>query len=139
MTDERAALFDNLRNMKLLLVEDDALLRNSLRLFFENEGCRLDALETGEEGLAAVEEGAYDIVISDFRLPGMDGLHLLRRVHDRWPQTMKVLLTAYLDEEVLSDAFRIGVQEFIEKPFTSADLEEALGRLIEKRTKRPVA
>ena len=133
MVQARTALFENLRRLRLLLVEDDALIRDSLRLFFENEGCRLEALETAEEGLEAVEEQEYDIVITDFRLPGMDGMHFLQQLNERCPQTKKVLLTAYMNEEVLSSAFRIGVQEFIEKPFTSEDLEEALERIIERR------
>lgn len=135
MVTDRTALFAALQKMRLLLVEDDELIRNSLRLFFENEGCRLDALETAEEGMDAVQRREYDIVITDYRLPGKDGMHLLRHIHEARPHTMKVLLTAYMDEDVLSDAFRIGVQEFIEKPFSSDDLEEALERLIEKRAK----
>ncbi|MEW6501567.1 MAG: response regulator [Thermodesulfobacteriota bacterium] len=119
--------------MRLLLVEDDALIRDSMRLFFENEGCQLETLETAEEAMEAIRRREYDIVITDYRLPGMDGLSLLRELQGSRPHTMRVLLTAYMDEDVLADAFRIGVHEFIEKPFSSADVEEALARLIEKR------
>ncbi|HSR36601.1 MAG TPA: response regulator [Desulfurivibrionaceae bacterium] len=133
MTDDRTNLFETLQKMRLLLVEDDALVRNSLRLFFENEGCRLEVLETAEEAVDAVRRREYDIVITDYRLPGMDGLNFLRELHSCRPRTMRVLLTAYMDEDVLADAFRVGVHEFIEKPFSSRDIEEALSRLIAKR------
>ncbi len=133
MVDDRTTLFETLQKMRLLLVEDDALLRDSLRLFFENEGCRLDVLETAEEAMEVVRRREYDIVITDYRLPGMDGIHLLRALNDSRPRTMRVLLTAYMDEDVLAEAFRVGVHEFIEKPFSSADIEEALSRLIAKR------
>lgn len=133
MVDDRVALFENLQKMRLLLVEDDALIRDSLRLFFESEGCRLETKETAEDAVEAVRRREYDIVITDYRLPGMDGIQFLRALHDCRPRTMRVLLTAYMDEDVLADAFRVGVHEFIEKPFSSADIEEALARLIAKR------
>lgn len=133
MGNDRTTLFEALQKMRLLLVEDDALIRDSLRLLFESEGCRLEALETAEEAVEAVRRREYDIVITDYRLPGMDGLEFLRKLQEYRPATMRVLLTAYMDEDVLADAFRVGVHEFIEKPFSSVDLEEALGRLIAKR------
>lgn len=133
MVGDRTGLFESLQKMRLLLVEDDALIRDALRLFFESEGCRLDVLETAEEAVEAVRRREYDIVITDYRLPGMDGLQFLRELHECRPRTMRVLLTAYMDEDVLADAFRVGVHEFIEKPFTSADIEEALARLIAKK------
>jgi two-component system response regulator AtoC len=133
MNGDRTTLFEALQKMRLLLVEDDALIRDSMRLFFENEGCQLETLETAEEAMEAIRRREYDIVITDYRLPGMDGLSLLRELQGSRPHTMRVLLTAYMDEDVLADAFRIGVHEFIEKPFSSADVEEALARLIEKR------
>ncbi|MEW6594115.1 MAG: response regulator [Thermodesulfobacteriota bacterium] len=133
MVNDRSNLFATLQKMRLLLVEDDALVRDSLRLFFENEGCRLEVVETGEEAVEAVRRRDYDIVITDYRLPGMDGLQFLRELQGSRPCAMRVLLTAYMDEDVLADAFRVGVHEFIEKPFSSVEIEEALARLIAKR------
>jgi DNA-binding response OmpR family regulator len=66
--------------MKILLVDDDEWIRDSLGLFFEAEGCDMLAFETAEEGMEAVKKQAYDIVISDYKLPAMDGLEFLRRV-----------------------------------------------------------
>ena len=58
-------LFSKLRKMKILLIDDDHWIRDSLRIFFEAEGCHLLALETAEEGIAALEEDTYDIIIVD--------------------------------------------------------------------------
>lgn len=131
--DTRTALFGALKELELLLVEDDELIRDSLHLFFESEGCRLNVRESAEEGLAAIRNQPYDIIITDFRLPGMDGLNFLKSVQHLCPAAQKILLTAYMNEEVLAEAFRLGVHEFIEKPFSTDDLEEALAQLVARR------
>lgn len=129
-------LFARLQGMKVLLVEDDRWIRDSLRRFFANENCALMAVETGEDGLEIIRgHGCCDIIITDYRLPGMDGLEFLKRAQrlNPQPRCKKILLTAYMTEAVISEAFRLGVHEFIEKPFSTEDLEEALVRVLEKK------
>lgn len=126
-------LFVRLQGMRVLLVEDDQWIRDSLRRFFANENCALMAVETGEDALEIIKDNACDIIITDYRLPGMDGLEFLKRAQSINAQVKKILLTAYMSEAVISEAFRLGVHEFIEKPFSTEDLEEALVRVIEKK------
>jgi len=126
-------LFVRLQGMKVLLVEDDQWIRDSLRRFFANENCALMAVETGEDALEIIKDNACDIIITDYRLPGMDGLAFLKKAQDINAQVKKILLTAYMTEAVISEAFRLGVHEFIEKPFSTEDLEEALARILEKK------
>jgi len=126
-------LFARLQGMNVLLVEDDQWIRDSLRRFFANENCALMAVETGEDGLEIIKDNACDIIITDYRLPGMDGLEFLKRAQSINAQVKKILLTAYMTEAVISEAFRLGVHEFIEKPFSTEDLEEALARVLEKK------
>lgn len=133
LLQNRDDLFAVLRQLNLLLVEDDELIRDSLELFFANEGCRLEVQASAEEGLQLVRVRDFDVVITDFRLPGMSGLDFLRVLQDMQPEAQKILLTAYMDEEVLAEAFRLGVHEFIEKPIATEDIEEALSRLIRRR------
>ena len=126
-------LFNELKKMKILLIDDDEWIRDSLALFLEAEGCHLMALETAEEGLEALQEQTYDIVICDYKLPGLDGLEFLRRVKKCQPNVMDVLITAYGNQEVVSEAKKIGVQDFIAKPFSSETIEASLARLIQNR------
>ena len=124
-------LFSKLKKMRILLIDDDEWIRDSLSLYFEGEGCHLLALETAEEGIEALKGQNYDIIMVDYRLPGMDGLEFLKRIQKTQPHALKVLITAYKSEGVVSEALRIGVQDFIEKPFTTKTIEESLSRLIE--------
>jgi len=126
---ERENLFATLRSLRILLVEDDELIRESLALFFASADCPIETRESAEAALSEI--APFDIVIADYRLPGKDGIALLRELDGALPAPpRKVLLTAYMSEEVLAQAFRLGITEFIEKPFSTADLEEALHRLL---------
>lgn len=124
-------LFSKLKKMKILLIDDDEWIRDSLRLFFESEGCYLFAVETAEEGLEKLKRYNYDIIIVDYRLPGMDGLEFLELINDSHPNALTLLITAYGSRDVFLKANKIGVNDLIDKPFTTKNFEESLSRLIE--------
>jgi len=126
-------VFSKLKEMKILLIDDDEWIRDSLTMFFKGEGCSCTAVETAEEGLKAFEKQIYDIVIVDYRLPGMDGLEFFNRILEPRPHAMKILITAYGNAGVFSEAKRMGVQDIIEKPLTPEAIELSLSRLIENR------
>ena len=125
-------LFDRLKEMRMLLIDDDEWIRDSLTLFFEGEECHLLALETAEEAMEVLKVQDYDVIIVDYKLPGMDGLAFLDQIQESHPGAMKILITAYKSDGLVSEARRLGTQDFIEKPFTSKTIEESLSRLIEK-------
>ena len=126
----KMGIFNRIKNMKILLVDDVEWIRDSLSLFFEAEGCNLLAFETAEEAIEAVKQQSYDIVISDYKLPGMDGLEFLRRVKEKQPNAFEILITAYANREICEEAKMVGVRDIIPKPFTSEDVETSLARVI---------
>lgn len=128
---EKMDLFTKLKDMEILLIDDDEWIRDSLCMFFEAEGCHCTAVETAEDGVEELKKQNYDIIIADYRLPGMDGLKFLRGVQNTHPHAKLILITAYRSEEILSEAMKTGIQDFIEKPFTSETIENSLCRLIE--------
>jgi CheY-like chemotaxis protein len=87
--------FNPLEKVKTLLVDDDELIRDSLSMVFDSKGCFIKTAETAEEGLRVLEEDKYDIIISDLRLPGMDGLRFLRFASLIQAEPIKLLITAY--------------------------------------------
>jgi DNA-binding NtrC family response regulator len=124
-------LFSELKNLRVLLVDDDDWIRHSLSLFFEGEGCHILALETAEEGMEAVKEQEFDIFITDYRLPGMDGLEFLRLIRRISPKAKRILVTGYGNEDVIARARGIGIRDFIRKPFTSSAFEASLKRMVQ--------
>lgn len=126
-------LFHKLKGMNTLLIDDDEWIRGSMSLLFEGEGCPLLAVETAEDGIEKLKTQNYDIIIVDYRLPGMDGLDFLGRIRDSHPHALTFLITAYGSKSVFSKASELGVKGFIDKPFTMETLEEALSRVIARQ------
>ena len=125
-------VYKKLREMKIMLIDDDELIRDSLALFFRGKGVHLSSFETAEKGLDELAKKDYDIIIVDYRLPGMDGVEFFKHVREKHQNTVKILITAYKDHKVDSEADKAGIQDIIEKPFTSKTIEQALSfRIVE--------
>jgi CheY-like chemotaxis protein len=129
------SLFEEIGDKKILLVDDDESIRDSMSMFFLGEGVSIQALETAEEGIRALEKQSYDIIITDYRLPGMDGLSFLGHVRELCPQAYKIFLTAFGSREVQAAAARLDVDEYIEKPFSTRLIRDALKRYKERKRK----
>ena len=126
-------LFGALQAKKTLLVDDDELVRDSLRIVFATHGCFIRTEESAEAGLRALEEENFDIIISDLRLPGADGLSFFKSAAITQPHSVKFLITAYKDDRIYVEALKIGINAFIQKPFSVNTLIEKLALALEKQ------
>ena len=115
-------LFEKLENMKMMLIDDDKWIRDSMSIFFEGEGCPLTTFETAEEGLKLLENEDFQIIIADYFLPGITGLEFFQRIRDSHLFTIKILITAYGNNQLVADARKLGIHYFIEKPFTTRSI-----------------
>lgn len=132
MTD----LFKELRKFKILLIDDDKWIRDSMAMFFEEEGCHLSVCETAEEGLEVLKNDDYQTIIADYLLPGMDGLEFFRRISESYRGALKILITAYGNKKIFSEAESMGVEAVIEKPFTVEILKQSLARLLKVKSRK---
>jgi DNA-binding NtrC family response regulator len=112
--------------VRILLVDDDGPIRSSMRLFFEGEGYEFLGLESAEEALEEIGRKSYDVIIADYRLPGMDGLEFLRAIKDTHPQTKRIFTTGHARRELFSQARQMGAAGCIEKPLTVEKIEQLL-------------
>ena len=107
----------------LLLVDDEPGILSSLRRLLRPCGYAIHTAESGKAGLEILERESIDLVISDMRMPEMDGAHFLEQVRIRWPATMRLLLTGYADVSSTIDAINRGeIYRSIAKPWDDADL-----------------
>jgi DNA-binding NtrC family response regulator len=126
-------VFSKLKDKKILLIDDDEWIRDAMRIFFETENCKITALETAEEAFKMLHLQYYDIVICDYKLPGLSGLTFLKEVRQAHSDALTILITAYKTADLVSEAKKIGIHGFIAKPFTSETIEAALSHLIAKQ------
>ncbi len=125
------------RKKKILIVEDEAVVRESVRDWLEEDGYEVECVESGEEALDKMKEEKFGVVVLDIRLPGMDGWQVYDQVREVAPETKGVITTAYPSQETLDKAKKLGLLDYLPKPFKVEDLEKivsgALGELEEKK------
>jgi len=121
----------------VLLVDDEANILSSLKRLLRPEGYRLLTAESGDEALKVLETEAVDLVVSDMRMPGMTGAQLLEAVCQRYPDTVRILLTGYADISSTIDAINLGqIYRYVAKPWNDNELRLLLRDALERRRLR---
>ena len=118
--------------VKLMIVDDEPHLRSSLTFWFREEGYDVLSAGGGREALATLVREAPQILLVDIKMPGMDGLEVLRKVRETSPETTVIIMTAYASVETAIQALKDGAYDYIVKPFDP----EAISRLVKKAAER---
>jgi two-component system NtrC family response regulator len=108
---------------KILIIDDDPSLRRVLEYNLQQEGYDVYAAESGEEGVRALGEFTPELVITDLKMPGMDGFSVLREVKERSPDTLVIIITAFGAIETAVEAMKLGAYDYITKPFNRDELK----------------
>jgi DNA-binding NtrC family response regulator len=116
----------------VLLVEDEPRLRTMLLRALREMGIDPAGAESAEQALRVMEQQVYPVLIVDLNLPGAGGLDLLRIVRQRWPDVQAIILTGFGDLEAAREAIRLEVVDFLTKPCSLGDLENALSRTFQR-------
>lgn len=101
---------------KILVVDDEEVVRRSHLRTLERARCNVEAVRDGVEALQAMEAGPYDIVLLDLRMPGMDGMSVLKAMRERWPESEVIVITGYPCVETAKEAIRLGAYDYLAKP-----------------------
>jgi DNA-binding NtrC family response regulator len=118
---------------RILVVDDESLIRETLAEFLASEGFVVDACGSAEEALRRAAERAYDIAVCDVQLPGLDGLELLERLLKISPRTFVLLITAYATVESAVEAFQRGAHDYLMKPILLAEVLGKIRRMLAYR------
>jgi DNA-binding response OmpR family regulator len=115
---------------RVLIVEDETIMRESLRDWLKEEGYEVDTAESGEEALRKIGETEFGVTVLDLRLPGKDGLQVLREATAQNPKFKGVIITAYPSVETAVEAMKIGAVSYITKPFAPDALEKEIEEIL---------
>ena len=120
-------------DVTILCVDDEANVLKSLKRLFLDEDYEILTAESGREGLALLEQHQpVQVVISDYRMPEMDGVAFFKEVHERWPDTVRIVLSGYADTAAVVAAINEGqVYKFIPKPWNDDELKVAIAKAVE--------
>lgn len=118
---------------RVLVVDDEGGVREGLRRILDRRQYRVETAASADEALVLLDRTPFDVVLTDLQMPGMDGLELLAAIKGRSPQTSVIMITAHGTMDVVIQALRGGVSDFITKPFRPEELLEILERELARR------
>ena len=117
----------------ILIVDDEQSYRQLLTLVFEEQGNSIRTAMNGRQALDLLSAEPADIIISDVKMPDMDGIEMLRAVRETLPDLGVVLMTAFASVETAREAFKLGADDFIQKPFDVEELKLIVKKTLEKQ------
>ena len=120
---------------KILIVDDDAGVRESLEELLRLEDYQADSTGSGEDALEAMSEG-FDLVLLDIKMPGIDGVEVMHEIRKYHPDTRIIIITGYGSLESAIDAIRSGAQDYMLKPYTADDILMSIGKALSEKESR---
>jgi two-component system response regulator PilR (NtrC family) len=117
----------------ILIVDDEQSYRQLLSLVFQEEGHELRTAMNGRQALEELQKEPADVIVSDVKMPDMDGIELLRAVRETLPDIGVILMTAFASVDTAREAFKLGADDFIQKPFDVEELKLIVRKTLEKQ------
>ncbi|MEA4883957.1 MAG: response regulator [Clostridia bacterium] len=119
---------------RILVVDDDRSIRLLLTQCLEEAGYKVTSAVDGEHALEKAEEGSHDLVMLDMKLPGMDGVSVLKRIRTLVPDQLVVIITAHGTIETAVEAMKAGAADYLQKPFTPDEIRAIVQHNLAKKT-----
>ena len=118
---------------RILVVDDELSMREVLEITLRQEGYDVTVADGGEAALRALDGGAFDLVLTDLRMRGVDGLAVLRAVKERTPGTAVLMVTAFASTDTAVEAMKLGAYDYVTKPFKLDELRLTIASALERK------
>src|SRR5664279_2727398 len=105
------------KKISILIVDDEESVRDSLYNWFIEDGFRVACAENAKKALTILESDQFDIILADIKMPGMDGLEMLRRIKSIKPDSIVIVMTAFATVDTAVKALKDGAYDYVTKPF----------------------
>jgi DNA-binding NtrC family response regulator len=117
----------------ILIVDDEEVVRRSHLRSLAETGCHTETAEDGIKAIHVMEQHPFDVVLLDLRMPGLDGMDVLKTIKQRWPECEVVVITGYASIETAKEAVRLGAQNYLAKPVGPDDVIKAAGEAMTQK------
>ncbi len=121
------------RKSKILVIEDEKNMREILKILLEGEGYEVSTARDGTEGLGWLNRDIFDLIITDIKMPGVDGFQILKKAQEITPETFVIMITAFGTTESAIEAMKFGAYDYIHKPFKIDEIRLVVKNALEKR------
>jgi DNA-binding NtrC family response regulator len=122
--------------MKILVVDDDAIVIKSCRRILETEGFEVIAVPGANEALEKIKSSELDLLLIDVKMPKHDGIFLMREIKKNWPDIPIIVMSGYPTPETIADVLKLGASQFIPKPFRPDELTKVVRQVLQKAIKK---
>jgi len=119
-------------HQSILIVDDEKNIRLTLSQALETLGAEIDTAANGEEALTKLKGREFGLILLDIRMPGMDGMEVLRQVREIRPDIRVIMITAYGTIESAVEAMKLGAVDFLQKPFDPEEIRELISRVMDR-------
>ena len=126
----RTVVINTMVNKPILIVDDEPIVRESIRDWLKASGYEVETADSGEAAMELVEKKDYSVVVMDVRLPGRTGISVLKDIKALKPQIKSIVITAYPSEEMSAEARKFGAVDYLIKPVNPDDLEKLINATI---------
>jgi DNA-binding NtrC family response regulator len=117
------------RQLKVLIVDDEAVVGARLKPALEKEGYHVETFTESPPAKKRLEECEFDVVVTDIRMADIDGMALLQFIREKWPGTKVIIISGFASVDVAREAFQTGAVDVIAKPFKISQLKDLIGRV----------
>ncbi len=118
----------------ILIMEDDLTVSKGLKMILDEQGYDVDLKGTGYGAMDAIGKYHYDLLMADLRLPDIDGMQVVKRVKETHPDTEVIVMTGYATSSLAVNAMKLGVHDFIAKPFTEEQIRSSIKDALSQNT-----
>ena len=117
---------------RIMVIDDEKIVGDMAKLSLEQEGYAVETFLSAEPALKRLEEERFDVVVTDYKMKGIDGMEVLRAVRSRYPATQVIMITAFANLDAAIEALRRDVHDFFPKPVKIKELKASIKRALEK-------
>ena len=117
---------------RMLILDDEPIVCKRLKPALEKQGYEVDTFTESSEAMERIQHVTYDIIITDLKMRGVDGMHLLTEAKRRSPETEVIVITGFATMETAKESFHKGVFDFIAKPFKLSEIQEVVTKAAAK-------
>jgi DNA-binding NtrC family response regulator len=118
----------NASKLKIMVLDDEPIVCKRLKPALERQGYEVDTFTQSSEAMEQIQRVTYDIIITDLKMKGVDGMQLLGEAKRRSPNTEVIVITGFATMETAKESFHKGVFDFIAKPFKLTEIQEVVSR-----------